>query len=138
MAARYGIGDLARETGTKPTTIRWYEGEGLLPPPARTEGGHRAYGPAHRDRLRFLRRARALGFDLAQVRALLDLADHPERPCDEANALASEQLASVEDKIARLQALRGELQRMVAAACSGNAGDCRVIECLADHAQAMS
>lgn len=127
------IGRLARATDVKITTIRFYEQIGLLPAAPRTESDRRMYDQSAVRRLTFIKHSRQLGFSVEAIRTLLDLSDHPERPCDEANALASEQLASVEDKIARLQALRGELQRMVAAACSGNAGDCRVIECLADH-----
>jgi DNA-binding transcriptional MerR regulator len=70
------IGDLSRWTGVKPTTIRWYEVEGWLPPPARTEGGHRAYGDTHVRRLGFIRHSRELGFSMADIQ-LLDLADQP-------------------------------------------------------------
>jgi len=63
-AATLSIGELARRTGTKVETVRWYEREGLLPAPARTGGGHRAYTRAHLDRLAFIRHARELGFPL--------------------------------------------------------------------------
>ena len=64
------------------------------------------------------------------IRTLLDLADHPERACDDANQLAVEQLAAVDSKIAQLEALRLELRRMVSVGCQGPAGECRVIETL--------
>jgi len=64
VSGTYAIGDLVRATGVKPTTLRWYEQEGWLPPPGRTEGGHRAYGEAHLRRLRFIRHARGLGFEM--------------------------------------------------------------------------
>jgi DNA-binding transcriptional MerR regulator len=76
--ARLTIGDLAKRTGTKVETIRYYERIGLLPEPGRTEGNYRSYGSEHLGRLSFIRRARDLGFSLDQVRELLGLAD--QRP----------------------------------------------------------
>lgn len=84
-------------------------------------------------RLAFIKRARQLGFPIEAIRTLLDLSDHPERPCDDANTLAREQLSAVETKIVQLEALRSELGRMVASGCDGNAGDCRVIDALASQ-----
>lgn len=129
----YAIGDLARQTGTKVELIRWYERDGTMPPPARTEGGHRAYTQAHLDRLAFIRHARELGFPLDDVRALLRLSDDPDRPCDEADAIARQHLGAVRSRIARLQALEAELARMVNACGHGKVGACRVIQVLADH-----
>lgn len=127
------IGKLARLAEVKVPTIRFYEQIGLLPPADRTESDRRVYGPADVRRVAFIRHARQLGFAVDDVRILLALADDPERPCDEANALAAGQLAAVEAKIAQLEALRAELRRMLSAGCQGRAGDCRVIESLADH-----
>ena len=129
----YAIGDLARRTGTKVETIRWYECDGIMPAPVRTAGGHRLYTQAHRDRLAFIRHARELGFPLEDVRELLRLADDPERPCAEADAIARSHLAAVRSRIARLQALEAELARMVAACSHGRVAECRVIEVLADQ-----
>ena len=129
------IGKLAKSTGVKVPTIRFYEQIGLLPPPDRTESDRRVYGLDAVRRLAFIRHARELGFTVDGIRTLLGLADHPERDCGEANALALEQLAGVEAKIAQLQALRGELKRMVDGGCQGAAAECRVIETLADHGQ---
>lgn len=134
MTARpYSIGDLGRLAHCKVQTIRWYEEVGLLPAPARTAGGHRTYGQAHLQRLDFIRHAREFGFTLDAVRTLLALSDHPERPCEEVHALASSQLAAVEDKLHRLQTLRAELERMTDACRGGIAGECRILETLADH-----
>ncbi|MBC9175957.1 MerR family transcriptional regulator [Roseomonas ludipueritiae] len=69
----FNIGALARATGTKVETVRWYEKVGLLPTPARSAGNYRTYGEAHLGRLSFIRRARELGFSLQQIRALLGL-----------------------------------------------------------------
>lgn len=127
------IGKLAKATDVKVPTIRFYEQIGLLPVPSRTESDRRVYDESAARRLAFIKHARQLGFSVDAVRTLLDLADHPDRACDDANALAAEQLTSVEIKIAQLEALRAELKRMVAAGCLGLAVDCRVIETLADH-----
>lgn len=128
------IGRLAKATGVKVPTIRFYEGIGLLPEPLRTQSDRRIYGQAAVDRLAFIKHARQLGFTVEAIRDLLDLSDHPDRPCEQANALAMAQLETVEAKIRQLQALRKELRRMVATACKGQVSDCRVIEVLSDHA----
>lgn len=130
----FSIGDLARRTGTKVTTIRWYEEVGLLCPAARTAGGHRAYGGAHLARLDFIRHAREFGFPLEAIRALLDLAGRPEQAsCEAAHGIASARLAEVEVKLRRLEALRAELARMVETGCRGAPADCRILAALADH-----
>ena len=133
MGQTLSIGDLARATGVKATTIRWYEAEGLLPAPARTEGGHRAYGEAHLGRLGFIRHARELGFPMPAIRELLDLASHPERDCATAHGVATAQIAAIDAKLRRLQALRGELARVAEACGGGRAGECLILEVLADH-----
>ncbi len=127
------IGLLAKAADVKIPTIRFYEQIGLIPVPARTEGDRRVYDLSAVDRLAFIRHARQLGFGIEAIRTLLQLSDHPEQPCDQANRLAAEQLASVERKIDQLEALRGELQRVVAAACHGQVSECRVIETLSNH-----
>lgn len=83
------IGDLAKATGTKIATVRYYERIGLLPPPDRTSTNYRSYAPAHVARLSFVRHARGLGFDIADIRSLLDLAGQPERDCSELDRIAS-------------------------------------------------
>ena len=107
------IGELGRATGTKTETIRYYEHEGLLAPPPRTSSGYRDYSPDDVARLRFIRRARQLGFSMVQVRQLLDLTDEPSRSCEAVDTIASAQLAEVEAKLIDLKGLRDELSRMV-------------------------
>ena len=125
------IGTVARETGVKVPTIRFYEQAGLLPEPARTGSNRRSYGAGEVRRLRFIRHARDLGFEIADIRALLDLSAAPQSSCHEADSIARRHLAEVEARIARLQSLRAELQRMVDENCHGRVSDCRVIEALA-------
>ena len=127
------IGKLAAAAEVKVPTIRFYEQIGLLPEPDRTESDRRIYDAPAVRRLAFIKHSRQLGFGIEAIRTLLDLADNPNRLCNDANVLAQEQLAAVEAKISQLKALRQELARMVASGCSGPAADCRVIEALADH-----
>ena len=124
------IGDLARATGTKVETIRYYERIGILPGPARTAGGQRAYAPDHLRRLAFVRRARDLGFGLDQVRALLDLADQPDRDCAAVDVVARTRLAEVDRKLADLAALRRELADLVGPCGHGRVAECRIIGAL--------
>lgn len=130
------IGELARATGVKPTTIRWYEGEGLLPPPARTEGGHRAYHRGHLDRLGFIRHARELGFGLPAIRDLLGLVGRPDADCAAVHAIATARIDDIDSRLRRLEALRAELTRMAESCRGGTVGACRVIETLADFTHA--
>lgn len=132
------IGRLARATGVKVPTIRFYEQIGLLPQPERTASDRRMYGDRDQHRLAFIKHARQLGFSIDAIRDLLDLSDHPDRPCDQANALAAAQLRTAEAKIRQLESLRSELKRMVDAACCGQVADCRVIEALSDHSLRQS
>nr|WP_315051522.1 helix-turn-helix domain-containing protein [uncultured Brevundimonas sp.] len=128
------IGRLSAETGVKVPTIRFYEKIGLLPEPSRTESDRRLYDDKATRRLGFIRHARQLGFEIEDIRALLALADEPDQPCDQANLIAERQLAAVEARIAALEALRVELSRIQAAACTGGrVSGCRVIEALGDH-----
>lgn len=127
------IGQLSKATGCKVPTIRYYEDIGLMPPPARSEGNQRLYGQRELDRLSFIRHSRELGFSQAAIRELLQMTDAPERPCENADRIAQQQLEAVERKIARLEVLRHELARMVKQCDGGRIADCRVIEVLADH-----
>lgn len=132
------IGTLARATGTNVQTIRYYEHIGLMLEPGRTAGGQRRYGDRDLDRLAFIRHARQLGFALEAIRELLDLSDHPEKPCQEADQIARRQLRLVEQRMARLEALRTELKRMVRECGGGNSADCRVLEVLRDHSECLT
>ncbi|MFD3188964.1 helix-turn-helix domain-containing protein [Sedimentitalea sp. HM32M-2] len=132
------IGTMAKRTGTKVQTIRYYEQIGLLPEPGRTAGGQRRYGSADLDRLAFVRHARQLGFSLDAIRELLALSDHPDQPCSDADSIARRQLRHVDARIARLEALRGELRRMITQCAGGTVADCRVLEVLRDHAECLT
>ena len=129
------IGGAAEASGVKIPTIRYYEQIGLLPAPDRTESQRRVYLKADLDRLAFIRHARELGFDLEAIRTLLALQDDPHQSCAAADETARARLAEVDRRIASLQALRKELQRMVANGCEGRVENCRVIETLSEQHQ---
>jgi DNA-binding transcriptional MerR regulator len=128
------IGKLGEAAGVKVPTIRYYEQIGLLPEAERSAGNQRLYGRTAQERLAFIRHARDLGFTLEAIRDLLSLSDKPDQSCAAADAIAKAQLAEVESRIARLIALKAELERMVVQCAGGKIADCRVIEVLGDHA----
>lgn len=132
------IGTLARNTGTKVQTIRYYEQIGLLNEPGRTAGGQRRYAQSDLDRLAFVRHGRQLGFSLDAIRDLLGLSDNPDQSCSQADSIAQQQLVQVQQRILRLQALETELQRMIAECDGGQTGDCRVLEVLRDHSECLT
>lgn len=128
------IGALSKASGVKVPTIRFYEQIGLLPAPPRTESNRRTYGPEDVQRLRFIRHARELGFEVGDVRTLLAMTAEPQSSCHQADSIARHHLAGIDQRIARLTALKSELQRMVEECSGGKVCDCRVIEVLSDHA----
>lgn len=132
------IGTLSRKTGTKVQTVRYYEQIGLLREPGRTEGGQRRYEEADLDRLAFIRHARQLGFSLDAIRELLELSDHPQQSCVDADSIARRQLKQVEQRLLRLQALQKELKRMIVECSGGRVADCRVLEVLRDHSECLT
>ncbi|MCM2320344.1 MAG: Cd(II)/Pb(II)-responsive transcriptional regulator [Pseudomonas sp.] len=130
------IGELARATGVEVETIRYYEKSGLLPAPPRSGNGYRHYGPAHLERLAFIRHCRALDIGLADVRRLLDYAAQPESGCDEVNRLIDEQLARVRSRLDSLHNLEHQL-RTLRQHCSGAqpASECGILGELGAAAQ---
>lgn len=124
------IGELAIATGTKAETIRYYEREGILPAADRTDSNYRDYSNNHLAVLTFVRRARQLGFSMAQVRELLALSDHDDNPCQDVDRLVQEQLKEVERKIADLTSLRDELRQMIQSCEADTIAGCQIIQSL--------
>ena len=106
------IGELAKVTGTPIETIRFYEREQLLPPPARTEGNYRIYEGVHEERLAFIRHCRSLDMALEEIRALLRFKDSPAENCGEVNALLDEHIGHVADRIRELRTLERQLKTL--------------------------
>ena len=131
------IGEAAKQCGVKVATIRYYESVDLLPAAARGENNRRAFDQAGIDRLRFIRHSRELGFEVDAIRQLLELADKPERPCMEVDAIAQAHLVEIESRIRRLTALKKEVRRMIDECAHGRVGECRIVGVLADHAHCL-
>jgi len=129
----YSIGDLSRRTGVKVPTIRYYEQLGLISAAHRSEGNQRRYEKTDLERLAFIRHARDLGFDIPAIRELIALSRHPEAPCAGADRVANDHLAAVRAKIASLQKLEQELERIVSHCGGHSVEDCYVIRALSDH-----
>ncbi|WP_367718590.1 helix-turn-helix domain-containing protein [Nitratireductor sp. GISD-1A_MAKvit] len=129
----WSIGELSKRVGVKVPTIRYYEETGLIDPPERSSGNQRRYGKQAMERLAFIRHARELGLGIDAIRSLIDLSGHPEKPCETADTIAREHLGEVRQRIARLQRLEQELQRIVDSCDSGTVCDCHVLRALADH-----
>lgn len=133
------IGELAQAAATEVETIRYYEKEGLLPEPARTNAGYRHYLPAHLETLRFIRHCRSLDMSLADIRLLNELTHTPGLSCEAINGVIDTHLARVSAQIAALQQLQGQLQELRLACNSGHMGaDCGIIRSLLSAAQGQA
>jgi Zn(II)-responsive transcriptional regulator len=128
------IGLLAKRAGVPIDTVRYYERNGILPPPERQASGYRAYSERDVERLRFLRRAKALGFTLVEIRDLLELSSRRDDDMGSLKATASEKLADVERKLAELSRIRDGL-RVLVDACPGHGAleRCPILAALAQE-----
>lgn len=106
------IGELAQLAGCETETIRYYEKEGLLPKPDRTDSGYRRYQASHLVQLRFIRHCRAFDMSLSQIRQLLQFRADPTQPCQQVDALIDEQLQRLETQLLQLQQLQSDLQTL--------------------------
>lgn len=131
---RYSIGKLSSQTGVNIETVRYYERIGLMPPPFRSEGGHRIYDEQHQARLMFIRRCRDLGFPLDDIRGLLALADEDE-PCGSMRPALHHQLAVVKAKIDALREMETALGTLIETCKDCSSADCRVSDALYGCAQ---
>jgi len=126
-------GQLAKKTGVGVETLRFYEREGLLAKPARTGSGYRQYPAEAVERVRFIRRAQLLGFQLKDIKELLALRENPDAVSGEVRAKAVAKLVDIGEKIQDLEAMKSELTRLVAACDgSGPAADCPIITAIGD------
>lgn len=124
------IGQLSAQTHCKIETIRYYERIGLLSPPARSSGGYRLYHEDHLKRLLFIRRCRALGFSIDDIRVLLSLVDGNKYTCNDIKSITMAHVASIRQKIADLKKLEKSLT-LIASQCAGDAApQCPIIDAL--------
>lgn len=127
------IGELAKRSDVGIDTVRFYEREGLLPQAQRSASGYRMYDASDLKRLRFVSRAKALGFTLPEIRDLLALSDHRGDDMAALKATAMEKLGTVEAKLAELGRIREGLQTLVAS-CPGHGAlaQCPILNALAE------
>jgi Cd(II)/Pb(II)-responsive transcriptional regulator len=112
MNRAFTIGALARDAECPPETIRYYEREGLLPSATRTAGNYRLYGPAHLERLVFIRNCRSLDMTLDEIKQLLRFRDEPQSECGAAHALIDEHIVHIGERIRELEQLQRQLQSL--------------------------
>jgi Cd(II)/Pb(II)-responsive transcriptional regulator len=132
------IGELARAASTPVQTIRYYEREGLLPEPPRTQGNYRVYSDEQLERLAFIRHCRSLDMTLEEIRVLLRFRDAPAEDCGTVNRLLDEHLGHVEARIGELQVLRRQLRSLrEQCASTTSAADCGILSGIARDAAAV-
>jgi DNA-binding transcriptional MerR regulator len=126
------IGELAHRAKVGIDTVRYYERQGLLPAPLRQASGYRCYEPGDVGRLRFVRRAKALGFTLAEIRELLALSGRRDDDMGALRAAAAEKLADVEARLDEMTRIRDGLRSLVAS-CPGHGAleQCPILDALA-------
>ena len=122
------IGEVAQLAGLPAKTIRYYEDVGLLPPAIRQINGYRDFGEREVHVLRFLQRARSLGFSVAECRELLDLYWDRERSSADVKAIAMRRLADIERKIAELESLRHTLSELARRCRGDERPDCPILD----------
>lgn len=123
------IGEVSKRTGCKIETIRYYERIGVIDPPSR-KGAYRDYCQVDIERLRFVRRARELGFSLEEVQTLLDLTPGNEKHCDRVQSIAEQHLENVRAKLADLERMEVALARLVKQCDATSKDRCPVLESL--------
>ena len=126
------IGELAKRTGCQVGTIRYYEKEGLLKRPERTERNYRLYGEEDMARLRFIRHCRQHGMSLDEIRTLLVYSDHPTGSCEWINALIRKHIEAVEQHIRDLEHLKAHLESLYHKCDGSREGGCGILKSLID------
>ena len=124
------IGEAARQSNLPPKTIRYYEDIDLLKP-ARSDNGYRDYSDSDIHRLRFLQRARSLGFTIEECRTLLSLYEDDQRASSDVKAIAKQKIGQIERKIAELESLRHTLSTLAKNCHGDDKPDCPIIDDLA-------
>jgi len=130
-ATQVAIGTAARRAGVSPRMVRHYESLGLLAPVARTEAGYRQYSEADIHALRFIRRARDLGFSMPEIATLLGLWQDKQRASASVKQIAQTHIDDLQQRIAAMQAMQRTLAQLVSC-CAGDARpDCPILDDLA-------
>lgn len=129
----YKIGEIAKKTGCRVVTVRYYEKEGLLPPPERTEGNYRLYSEEDLERLKFIMHCRKHGMNLSEVKALLAYRENPAPKCAWVRDLIGRHIDNIEEQIASLNHLKEHLEALRSRCTGDSTGDaCAIMKSLAD------
>jgi len=131
MNTAMNIGMAAKASGVSAKMIRHYEQVGLLPEPNRTEAGYRQFSEAEVHTLQFIRRARDLGFSIAQIGELVGLWQNRKRPSRQVKALAQAHIQELEQKAQELLAMKATLEHLVHCCHGDDRPDCPILENLA-------
>ena len=126
------IGQAATATGVSAKMIRYYESIDLIPPGRRSDSGYRIYGDNDLHALRFVKRARTLGFSLEQIRGLLSLWQNKARASADVKTIAMGHVAELNQRIAELTEMRDTLQTLASCCHGDNRPDCPILQSLAD------
>lgn len=122
------IGELASRAGCQVETVRFYEREGLLPPPARSAGNYRQYGESHMARLQFIRHCRSFDISLDEIRTLLRLRDSPTENCCDADEILDRHILQIAERIGQLRQLQQQLEQLRGTCSSPQAaGECGIL-----------
>ena len=127
----FNIGQAASQSGVSAKMIRHYESLGLLPTVHRTEAGYRQYGGKEVHTLRFIRRARLLGFSMAEIAELLKLWQNKQRASADVKRIAQAHVADLERRIAEMQAMRQTLAELAQCCAGDSRPDCPILSGLA-------
>lgn len=124
------IGQVAKQAGVGIETIRFYERKGLLAKPLRTDGGYREYPKVAVAKIRFIKKAKDLGFSLSEIVDLLALETNPDATCADVKHRAIEKFSAIQERVNDLQRMKRALGRLVAS-CNENGPivNCPIIEC---------
>lgn len=109
----FKIGEIAAQAGVGVQTLHYYERLGLLPKPGRSAANYRLYSPEAARRVRFIKKAQALGLNLQEIKEVLELKDRRKDPCGRVAALAEKRFGEIDRQIAELQAFRRELAKVL-------------------------
>jgi MerR family mercuric resistance operon transcriptional regulator len=126
----YAIGEMSNLTGVNIETIRYYERIAIMPKPDRTQGGNRQYNHDQLKRLFFIKRCRDLGFNLDEIRALLEMVDRDDFTCGEVHEMTISHLSDVEKKLNDLIRLKQSLKKMASECSQGDIPECPIIDTL--------
>lgn len=131
------IGTVAEQAGVKIDTLRFYERQGVIAEPPRTDSNYRLYSRDTVRRVRFIKRAQGLGFSLREIKTLLELRAEPGRRCDEARLRALKKIEEIDGKIRSLKAMKGALEALAeqCAGADGTNGDCPLLDVLDENGE---